>query len=498
MAADENAALRGRPKPILVKYRSSNIYVLLTASFSMFTGMVIYSIIIPLTPFMLDAMHQRTSADKLSGESANYSNQGSEFASREAGILFALYSIACGIGSPLFGYIGDKMTRRKIPMLLGILTLFGSTFIFLFATQFWMLVLARLLQGLSDACVWTLSLVLVSDTFPESVIGTQTSRVLMFHLIGSSSGAPIGGTLYHTMGYKAPFIFCIILAGVDFILRLVLIERRNNPKQWFEAPSTGSATEEPRITTTPIANPKNNLGIEEIISISSHNGDDRSAQTDAQPLRTDCMMRVLLHPRVISAILISFVHGYYTGVIETILPMHLANEFRYNSAEIGVIYLAQVLPSFIATPFSGYLYDKYGSKHLCSSMLLIAGVAMALMGIPSSNTPGRAIPLIVLTAIFGLSSSMVFPPVYPEVSCAMKTLAGKDDDTSGRSYSIVNVAYCIGNLIGPLFAGYLLNVIGFFWICITVASMILIIVPPVLLYSGEKIITLSYISKKFG
>lgn len=39
--------------------------------------------------------------------------------------------------------------------------------------------------------------------------------------------------LYQTRGYKAPFIFCVALAGVDLVLRLFLVERKNNPPEWF-------------------------------------------------------------------------------------------------------------------------------------------------------------------------------------------------------------------------------------------------------------------------
>lgn len=36
------------------------------------------------------------------------------------------------------------------------------------------------------------------------------------------------------MGFKAPFVFCIIMAAIDFVMRLLIVERRNNPKEWFD------------------------------------------------------------------------------------------------------------------------------------------------------------------------------------------------------------------------------------------------------------------------
>jgi MFS family permease len=51
--------------------------------------------------------------------------------------------------------------------------------LFLFANTYWELLLARLLQGFSDACVWTLGLCLIADTFPIEELGAQVCK--LFH-----------------------------------------------------------------------------------------------------------------------------------------------------------------------------------------------------------------------------------------------------------------------------------------------------------------------------
>ena len=39
---------------------------------------------------------------------------------------------------------------------------------------------------------------------------------------------------------------------------------------------------------------------------------------------------------------------------------------------------------------------------------------------------------------------------------------------------------------GPLFAGYLYDTIGFFWICIAIGSAFLLVSPVTLIYLGDK------------
>lgn len=142
-------------------------------------------------PFAIDAIHKGKSpssaVDPYHSEIAN-----SDSVSQDTGILLALFAAGLLLGSPLLGYLGnlekkkkfkrqyfnkkykaDRMNNRQLPMVVGISGLLGATLLFLFATKFWELLLARFLQGFSDACVWTLGMCLVADSFPIEELGTQ-------------------------------------------------------------------------------------------------------------------------------------------------------------------------------------------------------------------------------------------------------------------------------------------------------------------------------------
>jgi hypothetical protein len=55
--------------------------------------------------------------------------------------------------------------------------------------------------------------------------GFADSILILFHVCIA---------LYHNLGFKAPFVFCVIMAAIDFVMRLLIVERRNNPKEWFD------------------------------------------------------------------------------------------------------------------------------------------------------------------------------------------------------------------------------------------------------------------------
>ncbi|KAI9255134.1 major facilitator superfamily domain-containing protein [Phascolomyces articulosus] len=375
-------------RPFLLRYRSSNLYVLITASFSVLIGAIIYSIIIPILPFIIDEMKKGTSPQEsdLTFKNEDAVDISSDTLS-DSGIILGMYAASSIITGPIFGYLGDKSRLRRTPMLLGIFSLFLTTILFLFATQYWMLILARILQGVSDACVYTLSLSLVSDTFPQDVLGSQLGKVMTFQSIGIAAGSPIG-VLFDKFGYRGPSIFCMILVGMDFFLRLFLIERRNNP----------------------IVFPTRN------------------------------------HPS---------------------LPIYLKNGWGYSASQIGLVTLALGIPPFISVPLSGYLYDRFGQRYLCSIAMFLSGAVLLPMGIPTSSTGGGIATLVVIIACASFILNMALTPVATEVSCTINSLFNAttnnitpediqqhrqekntdDEGYFGRSFGVTHSVFCLGKIL---------------------------------------------------
>jgi MFS family permease len=62
--------------------------------------------------------------------------------------------------------------------------------------------------------------------------------------VGSVAGSPIGGALYQNLGYKAPFIFCIILFVVDIVGCILVIEKRVAQK-WIDPSSEDNVEKTP-------------------------------------------------------------------------------------------------------------------------------------------------------------------------------------------------------------------------------------------------------------
>ncbi|KAI9471017.1 MAG: major facilitator superfamily domain-containing protein [Benjaminiella poitrasii] len=455
-----------KKKPVFLRFRSSNLYILVTVSMSLFTDMIVYSIIVPIMPFVINALENGRSPDTEKAYTKEITDGGN--VSKETGSLLALFAVGLLVGSPVFGYLADRLEHRKWPMVAGIVGLLGATFLFLFANSYWEFYLARFLQGLSDACVWTLGMCLIADTFSLEVLGTQMGRVLMFHTIGLLCGSPIGA-LYQSVGYKAPFILCICLAGIDLILRLFVVERRNQPREWFE---DNKSISKPTVATSTL--------------VSQPISEGNKSLSKEKKKNKVTVIRLLRQNRLLASLLLSFANGCVYNVFEPTLTVRLSSEWGYNSTQIGLVFLAQVIPTFVATPLAGYITDKYGPKVVAFTTLVVCAITMFLIGIPSKSTAGGVAPLIVVFAIQGFTAFAFITPVLPEIAHVVQSLnSNNGDDGQGMSYALFNITFGLGGLVGPLLGGYLYDKIGFFYMCVVMGCFLVICAPYVFKFTGE-------------
>ena len=155
--------------PRLWRLRSSNAFIIGTVAFAVFTDIFLYSVVVPILPFALEQRAAVTSKDT----------------QKWIAIFLAVYGAALGLGSLLFGYLADKTTSRRMPLLLGLLALGGSTAMLCAGRGLALLLAGRILQGLSASVVWTVGLALLSDTVPKEEVGQA-----MGYAASSYSGWP--------------------------------------------------------------------------------------------------------------------------------------------------------------------------------------------------------------------------------------------------------------------------------------------------------------------
>ncbi|RCH94367.1 hypothetical protein CU097_003968 [Rhizopus azygosporus] len=232
-------------KPFLYKFRSCHAFVFWTAAVGLFTSTFVHSILFPLSPFIVARIRHIDDKNWTDHSKSTAITSNIELTSRDTGVLVALYAVGLLVGSPIFGWLGDKIKQRRLPMLLGTGASMAANILFMLSVTYPMLLIARFLQGVSNACVWTMCLCLIADNWPREELGSQMGKLVGFYPLGMMIGLPAGGLLYSELGYEAPFIASMILSGIDFVMRVVVIEGQNVGDETASINSEKTVKEEP-------------------------------------------------------------------------------------------------------------------------------------------------------------------------------------------------------------------------------------------------------------
>jgi MFS transporter, DHA2 family, multidrug resistance protein len=126
-------------------------------------------------------------------------------------VAISLTALFSGMFIVAAGGLADQIGRKKITYLGLILSVIGSLCL-VFATGSLLLIVGRVIQGLSAACIMPATIALMKAYFE----GAERQRALSYWSIGSWGGSGVcsfaGGAIATYMGWRWIFIFSIVFA----------------------------------------------------------------------------------------------------------------------------------------------------------------------------------------------------------------------------------------------------------------------------------------------
>jgi predicted MFS family arabinose efflux permease len=134
----------------------------------------------------------------------------------QLGVLANAFLLAYFITSPVFGALGDRMSRTRL-MAAGVGAWSAATAAGGLTRSFVQLLLARAGVGVGEAAYATISPALLSDYFPRNQRGRAFAVFYVAIPAGSAVGFLLGGALEHAFGWRAAF-YAVGLPGVALAL----------------------------------------------------------------------------------------------------------------------------------------------------------------------------------------------------------------------------------------------------------------------------------------
>ncbi|KAF6237389.1 hypothetical protein HO173_004279 [Letharia columbiana] len=430
--------------PPLLKYRSSYSFILGTVSIAVFTDIFLYGIIVPVIPFALTTRVGVAEAD----------------VQHWVSVLIAVYGAALLGASPICGYVADHTSSRRLPLLIGLLALLGSTLLLCLGTTLALLIIGRLLQGFSAAVVWTVGLALLADTVDHEMIGQAMGYVSMSMSVAVLVAPLLGGVVYARAGYYSVFFMAFGLIVLDIILRVVLVEKKI-AKQWVPAEPETSPPSPSKTLSEKATGPQITMDQPE------HTPSPASAPESSAPPLTIFPTKRQLPPvftllgsrRLLAALFCSLIQSTLLTAWDAVLPLYVHRLFGWGSTGGGLIFLPLILPSFVA-PLIGYWSDKRGPRVPTTLGFLLAVPFLVAMRAVNHGGIDQIVLLCALLSCLGVALSMAMTPLLAEITYIINVKEKSHPGVFGRrgayatAYGLFNTAFAGGMLVGPIWGGF--------------------------------------------
>ena len=413
---------------------------------TVFMDIVGFSIIIPLFPHLLDHYIRTEGA---AGTLIGSLNSAAEWMGGDTvfkktvlfgGLLSTLYSLLQFVFSPIWGALSDRLGRRRILTI----TLAGnalSYLLWIFAAQFWVVVVTRLVSGMMAGNIAVASAAAADIT-------DEKERVKGMAVVGIAIG----------LG----FVFGPVIGGLA------------SSVQFAHGPVVGSFGLNPFSVPAAIAASMALLNFLLVVKFFPETlAPERRAAADAKrPSVFDlATVRSSAVRRTSFANLVYQVA--FTGMENTIVFLTLAL-FAYSPRDNAWLFLFNGACMIFAQGLARQLVKRLGQRKVVILGMLIAAVAFVCVALIPTPTPATPSPAWSEGAFYlGLGLiSFATGLILPSVSALVSLYS--DASEQGRNLGILRSAGSLARVIGPVTAALLYFHFGsHFWVYLGGAVLML-------------------------
>jgi predicted MFS family arabinose efflux permease len=311
----------------------------------------------------------------------------------EAGVLLASASLTIFAVSLPASWLGDRFGSRNVTLVAVGLMVIADVGQGL-ASDFWLLVCARLLFGVAFGTLWTTGIAWLTYVAPGRRERAVSLTVTVAGL-GNVAGPAFAGVFVDQLGLAAPFV---VAAAATAIVGLALYAWR--------------VDEEPEPAT---------------------HGE------------THWLLAMTRDPRILAAVVLMGLGGFVSTVINLLVPLQLADN-GVSTAAVGVAFSAAAGLFILSSALVARRAERAATMGHAAVAALLIGLVL-LVGIGSSSTPVQVGFLLARAPITALLFTIAFP---------LALVGGRAAGLSVTTVAaLLNMVFAAAALLGPLAAGAL-------------------------------------------
>jgi MFS family permease len=277
-------------------------------------------------------------------------------------ILLACYAGGLLVTSPVCGFLIDYFASPRLPFVLGLVALAGSTALLCIGSSTSILLLGRVLEGVSGAVIWTSGTALIVDTVGETEVGNVIGYSSLSVNIAIVLGPAIGGIVFDRSGYYAVFAIAFGLIAVDALLRLLLVEKKvafkwnSDFKKNISCYWTYLYDEEGTPSFAATSKMKSLSDFESILKMKFPENPAVNLQktlpapNSSSQITNTPLILLLRSRRLLTALWASLVQAAVLSAFGCILPIYVHRTFGWSSTGAGLIFFGNRCSIFWCTP----------------------------------------------------------------------------------------------------------------------------------------------------
>ncbi|KAL9121496.1 MAG: hypothetical protein Q9187_001941, partial [Circinaria calcarea] len=231
------------------------------------------------------------------------------------------------------------------------------------------LVVSRILQGMSAAVVWTIGLALLLDTVGSEKLGLVIGSIFGLISIGELAAPVLGGVVYAKAGYGGVFGMGFGLVGLDFLMRVLVIEKKTAKLYSLESrvdvdgdTADGHAPGEERETGRSDSHAHALQPPSSPSSCPKEESQWRIRASQPRWLRRLPILYCLSSPRLLVAQLAALLQATLLSTFDATLPIEAGALFGFGALQAGLLFVPLVAPYLLLGPVFGWLVDRHGTK----------------------------------------------------------------------------------------------------------------------------------------
>jgi MFS family permease len=321
----------------------------------------------------------------------------------ELGLMTMSFALAQMIGAPLMGSLADSRGRR--PLILLALTTVTLQYIgYILAPSTIFFILIRGAAGFLSSGLFPASMGVVSDIVAEDQRARWAGIIMGSYAVGMIFGPVIGGVLYDSFGYSAPFILSAVIAFLALIAAFVMVPETRTP----EIRNRESLRHRH-------ARPEQ---------------DDKTSIWDALPRPLYLFITLLV---------IDFISSFSFAFVEPQMIFYFYDVLKWSTTQFGVLVGIYGMFSVVGQIGLGQLSDKLGRKPL-----IIAGLIPNMIFFAGLAILTDYYLMMIGAAFAGLGNALIAPAAnafYLDITA---------EEHRSRIIGVKGSFLSLGGVLGPL------------------------------------------------